>query len=583
MRPHQLGIQHADSLALTFQLRRFPQVVVVAEGDEVTFRGVDPDVACRRSPNPATAVNPSHGYTVVTATEHGSVMPARRLDVVVDHQNFEGRKGLLRDRGNCLMNCLRTIERGDDDRHSFRTREVRARSPAGLPHSIGHTPKDILSHAPYFDSSALNSSANWRRSRLLRNTGWGILGQLSGSAANAASLILVLAVLDPAEFGRFASTVALMLLLGPFSSSGAGHLLVKRVNSGGTEQAADVGRAFVQTLLGGVFMTCVLVTSRSLVLPQASLLLLLLTGCSELVFLRTAATSKQAGQATEQLWISASISLFSGLTRLAAATVFYFGGAQDSAESWATHYAVSALATMVFATVLLWRQLGRIRLVLPSVADIREGLMFSASSGASFLKNDADKFLLLRLGFAGPAGIYGAAYRLVGLALVPINALISASYASFFRAGTIDHAAARGLAVRLSRSGALLGGATGLALFLGADLISAVLGERWAETESAVRWMSPLPILVALQWFGGNALTGSGNHGTRTVILVAGSVVNVLANLVLIPIADWRGALAGTLMTDLGLTIALWWALLRLDGRPTGRPASEVPTPDVGS
>jgi O-antigen/teichoic acid export membrane protein len=188
--------------------------------------------------------------------------------------------------------------------------------------------------------------------------------------------------------------------------------------------------------------------------------------------------------------------------------------------------------------------------------------------------------MLGRLATFEATGIYAAADRAVGMAFVPVMALLTATYARFFRAGTEGMAGTTAFARRLLPAAAGYGAFVGVALFLLAPLAPIVLGSDFQSSEAALRWLSPIPFLSALAYLAADALTGADAQGVRTIVQAAAAVVNVGLNLWLIPAYSWRGAAWATIASFAFLATALWivsWRLVRDERRSGGpRPQSLV-------
>jgi O-antigen/teichoic acid export membrane protein len=100
-----------------------------------------------------------------------------------------------------------------------------------------------------------------------------------------------------------------------------------------------------------------------------------------------------------------------------------------------------------------------------------------------------------------------------------------------------------------------------------APLLPLLLGPEYQEAVSAVRWLSLLPLLKAVHYFGADALTGAGHQGVRTGIQIGIAVVNLLLNLWLIPLYSWRGAALATLLSDGLMIVVIWASVWGLSGR----------------
>ncbi|MCP4248435.1 MAG: hypothetical protein GY778_15415, partial [bacterium] len=168
--------------------------------------------------------------------------------------------------------------------------------------------------------------------------------------------------------------------------------------------------------------------------------------------------------------------------------------------------------------------------------DIRQGIPFSVGFGADRLRNVSDTVMLVRFGFDTDAGLYSAARRLINVAQTPIIATQHATNARLFQAGSESVASCRRLAMRLTALAVLFGFAAMLAIaLLGRPLVS-LLSDSYRDVGQVMVWMSFLPMMLALETFAGMALTASGHHGRRVALNLLTGGVNVVLNLVLIPI-----------------------------------------------
>jgi O-antigen/teichoic acid export membrane protein len=201
--------------------------------------------------------------------------------------------------------------------------------------------------------------------------------------------------------------------------------------------------------------------------------------------------------------------------------------------------------------------LGRPRLSRIRRADLNEGFSFSLSASSISLYNDIDKTFLVSLGQSHAAGIYSAAYRVVDAASAPIYAVYAAAAPRFFREGARSVRAARRLArTTLIRTLPLL--------FLGAPLLPVLFGGSFRDSVGALRWLCLLPVLRALHYSWGSAITGSASQWNRTHLQLGAAALNLCLNALLIPRWSWQGAAAASLLTDGALAVACYGVLARL-------------------
>ena len=134
---------------------------------------------------------------------------------------------------------------------------------------------------------------------------------------------------------------------------------------------------------------------------------------------------------------------------------------------------------------------------------------------------------------------------------------------------------ARGLAV----PGTVYGLFICAALFFGAPLVPAVLGDDYAEAISAIQAMAMVPLLRWFHYLAADSLTGADRQGARTAIQLGVAGFNVVLNLLLIPAYSWRGAVVATIACDAILVAGLWIAILvrvRSEKRASARDVVEI-------
>jgi O-antigen/teichoic acid export membrane protein len=174
-----------------------------------------------------------------------------------------------------------------------------------------------------------------------------------------------------------------------------------------------------------------------------------------------------------------------------------------------------------------------------------------------------------RLATLDAAGVYGAAYRLIDVAFIPVRALLSATLPGFFRTG------AGGLQASMRYGRRMLMKVLPYSLFafaacmLGAPLVPHILGRQYADVTEALRWLALLPVLRTLHYFVADALTGASHQGTRTLIQIGVAAFNVLVNLWSIPAYGWRGAAWSSIASDALLALSLLFVVTLLHGKPT--------------
>jgi O-antigen/teichoic acid export membrane protein len=410
------------------------------------------------------------------------------------------------------------------------------------------------------------------KTTLARNTAWMVLGQGLRLVIQALYFVEIARSLGVRNYGAFIGVVALVGIVYPFGSLGSGNLLVKNVSRDPRLFSAYWGRALALTaVFGMILFIMVLGLAKFALPPTIPRLLVALVAASDIFGLNLITQAGQAFQAFERLHWTAAMNAMMSAGRLAGAVLLVAIHSHPSAEQWGFIYFGSTAVITLLAMLLVFGKLGKPTFRWSFLrSEIREGFYFSASQTAQTIYNDIDKTMLARLSTLEATGVYGAAYRLIDVSFVPVSALLWAAYPNFFRAG------ARGISSSLVYAKPLLlralgySGVVGVVLLLSSGLVPYILGNEYAPTAEALRWLAVLPIFKALHYFLSDTLTSAGHQGTRTALQASVAIFNVLINLWIIPRYSWRGAAWSSIASDalllcaVGIAVAVFSRRARL-------------------
>ena len=420
-----------------------------------------------------------------------------------------------------------------------------------------------------------------RDTALAKHTIWLASGQLIRAGIQVVYFILIARALGAHEYGAYVGVLAMVAIAAPFVSFGSGNLLIKHVARNPHTFARHWGKALVITLASGTILLGIVSIAGPVWLPASiPMELVLALGAADLVFVRLVDISAQAYQAHQRLSRTALLQLLLSPLRLLGATILIAVATVPTAVELGMVYLLSALVGAGVAVVLVNRELGRPEFHLYDICrELQEGAFFSMSLSAQSANADIDKAMLARLATLEATGVYGAAYRLLDVAFLPVRSVLMAAYARFFQHGMQGIQATARYGRRLLSMGVWYGLATAAALYMLAPVLPAILGREYEQAVTAVRWLAVLPLLKTVHYFGADALTGAGYQGVRTIILVCIAATNVLLNLWLIPLYSWRGAAMATIICDGSLGVVIWstvWYLVR-----SGRRFERSETPSV--
>lgn len=427
-----------------------------------------------------------------------------------------------------------------------------------------HGPRERRDRGPSLVGRLQGLRERFRGSSLARGTWFMFLGLTARAGIQAVYFIVIARALAAEGYGAFVGVLALSAVAVPFASWGTGQMLIQDVSRQPDLFARRWGQALVVTITSGLALGTLVTAASRLVLPASiPLALVVMIALSELLFARFTDVASQAFWAFGKLQRTAVISVWLVVVRLIAALALVALVENPTALDWGVGYVLSSAVAAVGALALVQRELGSPDFRRSGERPrFREGFYFSLGQSAGGVYNDIDKTMLARLSTLEAAGVYGAAYRILDVAFAPVLSLLMASYPQFFKSGAAGVGSALKLARRLLPVGSAYGAATGVALFFSAPLIPLLLGEGYADTVSAIRWLALLPLLRAVQYLGADILTGAGRQPLRSALYLGTAGANILLNLWLIPRYSWMGAAWASLISDAGLALAVWISVM---------------------
>lgn len=395
-----------------------------------------------------------------------------------------------------------------------------------------------------------------------------ISGQGVAMAAQVIYFMLIGRTLGSREYGAFVGVAALIAALSQFSSLGMEMILVRNLSRDRVSFARTWGHALAISFAGFVLLLGAATLYAHFALRPALRPLVPWIALADGLLGRLVQLGARAFQGAGCLAWTARLTALTNIARaLTASLVFVWSRAHDihaTALLWARVYWLSTLCVAIFAFALITIRLGVPRFVRIRRTDLEEGLSFSLSSSSITVYNDIDKTFLISLGQTWAAGIYTAAYRVVDAASAPIYAIYAAAAPRFFREGACGVHRARDFSrATLARTVPYALG-TSILLALGAPLLPLLFGPSFRGAVPALRWLCLLPILRALHYAWGSAITASASQWNRTATQFGAAALNLCLNALLIPRWSWRGAAVGSLLTDGALAAASLFVLSRL-------------------
>jgi O-antigen/teichoic acid export membrane protein len=410
----------------------------------------------------------------------------------------------------------------------------------------------------------------------VRETSWLAGGFASKLVINLGTMYFMARTLGVDGTGTFLALIGLLSCLVPFVQLGNYDLTVRDV-ARGDEPRAVAGRAMRSSAAAFLCVLPVVAILRPWLAPAVGWGPCLLLATGELLVMRVVSNVQAVATGFREHYVTAVSDFLLGLTRLA---VFYtaFRLAAGTGLTLGL-YAFTAVPTALITYSWLVRRIGRPHLrggpLFTGVADhLRMVVAWFAEMGAQ----QGDKPLLMAVAGPTETGIYGTAYKLFAVMLVPIDVLTQVFRPRLGRAYADGPAQGRRL-YRVTAFGLFsVGLMTGAGLFTAAVLAPHVAPKLvrgpFADARLALMYLSLAPAIYGLQRANIIAAISRGETSAYAKATTVSAAVGLGTLLLLGHAHGWRAACIASQVYLATSCVAMWW-LARAAAHRRAAPAFE--------
>jgi O-antigen/teichoic acid export membrane protein len=391
-----------------------------------------------------------------------------------------------------------------------------------------------------------------------RDTTW--VGAQDGTALVAAvvAAALIIPELGPARYGAYLGAYGVISPLTGLAWSGVSLSLIHRTIREHEDPSSVTRASFTLALVVGLVTGSAALVLGSLLVGAVTTTEFLFLITAELVGSAFVGLSAAVIQAVDGYPAASRIRIGLSIIRMACI----------AGLAWADMLTIQALGITMTAAYLgyaVWLTLFRLPrsgvrpgLGRPTRTHRSNAAGFAATTMAASIQSDGDKTALNYFGHGVDAGLYGAAFRLVSFALMPINALDGALFQRFL----VHDPDAKGQHLRrcIQASAVTFVGSLGLAsvLWIAAPWATIIIGDEFEESVSILRWLLLFVPVYAVSTSPMNALLGLGRLRERVTVYVASAAVSLVFYVTLIPSLSWHGAIIGTIAGEVFAVVAGW-------------------------
>lgn len=411
-------------------------------------------------------------------------------------------------------------------------------------------------------------------SSVLQNSRVLVGSRLISSILAWGGTVLIVRALSKEEFGQFSFVFALLALVSIVSDLGLGRIAVSGVmqDTPGYDRGTFAANYIMLRTSLGIFacslaMLYVMVTDQSSEVRWATLV------GTGVVFLATPAGAYDvAYQAHDRMGMVAVGGMVGTLVQTAFVVALVIAGGN---VVW---FVVPAVLRELAELATKWREAHRL---VPFRYDLdvrswwpmlKEAVPLSIGTAVAFVYYKIDQLMLERMIGDEAVATYAVQYKFADLMHIIPWALTTSMLASMVRFWPDDvpglRRVTRETGQLLLMVGALL--ITGFLVFA-ERAVGLLYTQEYVEGANAGRMLMASEGLIFFSMLAFTALIATGRHVVYPFIAIAGLVVNVVLNMIVIPDWSYEGAAFTTLFTEIVVVGLLWWQLLRIPGmRPLG-------------
>ena len=398
-----------------------------------------------------------------------------------------------------------------------------------------------------------------RFAKLTKDTSIVTIGMGFRAISQGLVFIIIARSMGESGYGAFVSIVAIAGMLSGLVGFGS-HVLLTRDTAINNKQFHQAwGNTLISTAISIPFLFSIYLVSASLILPETiSWKPIIFFGIADIIFWPLNNICVSAYQGFGRMGRTSRMILVPVLSRFMVALLFLWltwFSEFNQLLTWSLLYLLSAFFATTYTQWKVYMDIGRPSFPsYVSIDRIKEGLPFAIWASSDKLYIDADKVMLARMTDLDVTGVYSAAHRLVDLFLLPIQSLISAATPLFFQEGGKGIRYSLSLSVQLIKIPIIYSLLVSVVIYLIADLIPFILGEGYKESVDIIRFLAWMPMIILPKIFLQSVLASTGLQKIGMLIIIAGAIVNIIINLLLIPDFSWIGAAIATYIAEISMS-----------------------------
>jgi O-antigen/teichoic acid export membrane protein len=364
------------------------------------------------------------------------------------------------------------------------------------------------------------------------------------------TFILLARYLQVKDYGIFLTITSIVGFFSAFADWGSYSLIIKDLKN---DLPLDevLGSSIFLTLIITPILIFIIFLIKLIFFTEISFIYFLLISIAELLGTRFGYLAGAIFLAKNNLKMQMLLDLLSGILKFILVLILPFIG--NGIFNWSVLYSIGTITIGVISLLLAMRYCNfRIKVSKrKTLKHLKEGSWFALSQSAQSIYFDFNNTSLSYLKGIVMAGVYGAAFRFIGVALMALGPIATAFYPKFFEVGKLGYLNTIPLCkymLKFTLSYSLI---ASIFLFSGSYLLPIIIGNSYYESSTILRWMIPILILQSLYIPFFHAMNASNLQKFRTIIQFISVSINAILCLLLIPFFSWKGAIIATIISQI--------------------------------
>ena len=403
--------------------------------------------------------------------------------------------------------------------------------------------------------------ARIKKNPLVVGSTWALTSRIASIGVQFGYFVLLARSLGAEELGKFLAVASLTTMAYPLGDLGSSSMVTRDVSRDNSNAKEALGSALLITFSFNVILIPILFIVAYKILPDTitslSLVLMFLT---EILLFCLGNCMGATLYALYQYKKASQNMLIGMLLKFLAAVIFVFAQPVHNMQTWTIFYFIATLLGLViFEVSTIVKIVGIPQPNIHRIKDyVSQGIYFAVGGSAESINGSLDKTMMVSLSTLEATGLYSAAWRFLDMASLPVHTITGVLYPKFFAEGAFGIRGTFRFAQRIIPITFLYGILILIVLVFLGPIIPRLLGDQYTGSIRILIWLSPMILVLSLQWIVADILAGSGYQRSRTIINLSVIISTFLLNWYLIPIYSWKGAVISTIISGSLRAILLW-------------------------